>query len=541
MGVELNGDRSTGLSGVADEGAIRPLLRAVRAHKLLVVGSILAALAGAVAFLAIRTPTYEATTNVLVSPLPQEDQFFRGLDLIRDSGDATRTVQTAATLLQSQTAAERTAQELGDDLTARKVLKRVTVDPIGESNIVGVTATDDTAAGAARLADAFTEQALAIRDETLNEQLGPAINRTQGEVRALPPGSAAQLAASERLSQLRAVQETGDPTLTLQERATVPSAPSGAGPVIVIPLALMAGFALGAGGALLRELLDRRLSDAEEAFSIYPVPVLARVPILTRKEFRPPADANWHIPAPVRQPFQSLVVQLEQRARGLGTVIVTSPSKGDGKTTSSVNLAVSIAANGRRVVLIDGDLRSPRVATEMRLAEPRKQSELAIPGTDVRRLLERPSADWPLFVLGVQPELEDPSVSEAALRRLPRLIDEAKGIADVVVVDTPPLGEVADALRLIPRVDDLLLVVRVGNTLRTHLSGVSELLDRGGHQAEGCILLDSVERTGAYGYGYGAGGIVDDLVLGSTDGHERVPERPQAADEEERQSSWAER
>ena len=518
---------ATALPAPGEEGAVRPLLRAIRAHRVLVALATLAALGGAIAFLTLRSPNYEATANVLVNPLPQEDQTFLGLDLLRDSGDATRTVQTAATLLESPDAAGRTGEALGDDWTEKRVLNSVSVDPIGESNIVGVTGTADEAELAARLADEFARSALALRGQELSREVETAITRTEAELAATPRGSPNAAVLSDRLSRLTAVEESGDPTLTLQQEATVPSSPTGPGPVIVIPLALLAGFALGAGGALLLELLDRRVSDAEEAFSLYPVPVLARIPILGRKANRPEEGVSWHMPAEVRQPFQSLVVQLEQRARPLGTILVTSPSRGDGKTTSAINLAVSLAASGRRVVLLDGDLRHPRIADEMSIPAPRTQAELAAPGSELRELLVRPAKEWPLYVLPVEPELDDHSTSEAAMRRLPRLIDDARSVADCVVVDTPPLGEVSDALRLIPRVDDVLLVVRVGNTLRAHLKLVSELLDRGGHQAEGSILVDSSDRTGAgYGYGiygHGRGAVGGELVL---NGDLAEPEHP---------------
>lgn len=481
---------------------------------MLVLLATLAALAGAIAFLTLREPTYEATSNVLVSPLPQEDQTFIGLDLLRDSGDATRTVQTAATLLESTAAAERTARALGEGWDADRVLKNVSVQPLGESNIVVVTGSASTAAAAAQLADEFTEAALAIRGQELQRQVEAEIERAEADLELLPAGAAEAAEQSARLSRLRSIEETGDPTLSLEQPAAIPASPTGAGPVIVIPLALLAGFALGAGGALLRELLDRRIGDAEEMLALYPLPVLARVPALAKKDARKFEEARWYIPQQVRQPFQSLVVQLEQRARPLGAIMLTSASKGDGKTTSAINLAVSLAATGKRVVLIDGDLRDPRIALALNIDDTRTPEQIAAPGTGLRELLVRPVKKWSLHVLPVA----GGEYNEAAMRRLPRLIDEARATADCVVVDTPPLGEVSDALRLMQRVDDVLVVMRAGNTVRAHLRSMRELLERSGREVEGAVVLDSAERGGA-GYGYGAYGYAPggELVLGGDD------------------------
>ena len=273
------------LQSTGEAGAIRPLLRAIQAHRLFVVLTMAAALAGAIAFLALRAPTYEATANVLVNPLPQDDQTFIGFDILRDSGDATRTVQTAATLLESTLAAEQTAEALGDDWTADKVLNAISVEPLGESNIVGVTGAAEEAALSARLADQFAESALDVRSQQLSRAIDAAIPRLEAQLEPLPDSSPSAVVLSERLNSLRAIQETGDPTLTLQQPATIPDSPTGAGAVIIIPLVLIAGFALGSGGALLRDLLSRRIGDAEEALALHPMPVLARIPTLSRRGF----------------------------------------------------------------------------------------------------------------------------------------------------------------------------------------------------------------------------------------------------------------
>ena len=101
----------------------------MRVHRVLVAVVTLAAILASILWIVVRPPDYEATANLLVNPLPQEEEVFRGLPLLRDSGDPTRTIQTAATLVESPQAADRTARALGDGWTAKRVLEAVTVTP----------------------------------------------------------------------------------------------------------------------------------------------------------------------------------------------------------------------------------------------------------------------------------------------------------------------------------------------------------------------------------------------------------------------------
>jgi Mrp family chromosome partitioning ATPase/capsular polysaccharide biosynthesis protein len=509
------------LERTGEAGAVRPLLRAIQAHRSFVVATMLAALGGALVFLALRTPTYEATAHILVNPLPQDDQTFIGLDLLRESGDPTRTVQTAATLLESTVAAEQTARALGGDWTADKVTDSISVEPLGESNIVGITGTDDEAATSAELADEFADNTLEVRSEELTRAIEGAITRAEAELETLPSNSPSAAVLSDRLSSLRAIEETGDPTLSFQQPATIPGSPTGAGAIIIIPLVLIAGFALGSGGALLLDLVSRRIGDADEALALYPMPVLARIPTLSRRELRPLPGTKWYMPPQILQQYQSLVVQLEQR-QGLSRVLmVTSASKDDGKTTAAINLAVSLAATGKAVALLDCDFRHPRVAEALDITETRALSEIAQPGKDIEDLLVRPVKEWPLYVLPshLDPESGETQWVDFAMRRQAGLIQAARSVADCVVVDTPPLGVVSDALRLLPNVDGILVVVRVGGTIRSEFKVMGELLDRSGYEAEGCVLLDEATSTTPYGYGAYQYGVGTELVLGDDTGN----------------------
>src|SRR5215210_1708822 len=153
------------------EGAAGPYLRAVRAHARVVAAIVLASLLGAIAWLALRSPDYEATAQILVSALPQDDDTFLGTSLTRDTGDPTNTVQTAATLVESTAAATRTARLMGKGWDSTRVLDVIAIEPEGESNIIAVTGTAESGPTAARLANTFARSALVARQAELRRQV----------------------------------------------------------------------------------------------------------------------------------------------------------------------------------------------------------------------------------------------------------------------------------------------------------------------------------------------------------------------------------
>lgn len=506
------------------EGALAAYLAAIRAHPWIFSLIALAAVAASIAFLVLREDSYEATASVLVEAVPQEDQTFIGLPVIRDTGDPVRTAQTAASLLQSRPAANLTAEELDGELSAREIFdERIEVNPEGESNILAVTARDDTPEGAARLANGFTKAALELRDEQLQEDA--LVIEEQLEAGLDATSSADEVTRAElasRLEQIRLVAAEGDPTLVLSENAVPPTTASGPPPPVVVALALLAGLTLASGTVFLLDLLTRRVRDEDEAMSIYPLPVLARVPLLSDRDRRSPEPSSWYMPPSVREQFLTLSVQLQQADRASTAVMMTSASKGDGKTTSAVNLAVSLATIGKRVILLDFDLRKPEVGNALGMTEVRRTRELVDPDLSLGKLLARPTELRTLRVLGVGFEPEDAHLREEASAILPNLIQQARALADYVIVDTPPLGEVSDALRLGRAVDDVLLVVRPGNTSRSQLRSTRELLERSGYFVEGAVLMGAADASGrSYGYGYAEGygiGGGADLVVGPADG-----------------------
>jgi len=237
------------------EGALGPYLRAIRAHGLLVIAITALTVAASCVWLLSRSDTYEATAQLLVTPLPQDDTTFIGIQILRESGEPTRTTQTAATLVSSRQAAELTAPRVASGWSVERVEDAVEVEPQGESSVLAVTARAGSPGFAARLANEFAAAALEARQLALRTQIGAAISQLEARRRELEPGSEVGSELAQRLSELELVRGGVDPTLSLLQEASVPTSPIGPPSWLVILLSFVAGLTLAALAALLVEAL----------------------------------------------------------------------------------------------------------------------------------------------------------------------------------------------------------------------------------------------------------------------------------------------
>jgi capsular exopolysaccharide synthesis family protein len=469
------------------DGALGPYLRAIRARRVLVACVTLLAAAVAVAFLAVRTPSYQAETQLLVTPLPQDDRTFLGIELLRDSGDPTRTVQTAAALIESPQAAAATARTVGMGLTVSDIEDSVEVEPLGESNVVAVVAIAPGAQLAARISREYARQTITLRDQRIRVAIDAAIGALD----------ASDLDEDEQ--RLRAVRERGDPTLSVAQGVDVPDSPVEAPPWLIVALAVVAGFTLGTVTALLMQRLNRRIADQSELVALWPLPVLTRVPRASGRAY----GGVLATPPPVREAFRTLQLQLGQRDNQPRLILVISASSGDGKTTSALALAAALVNSGLRVLLVDFDLRKRDL--QRRLEMEHSGSGLISVLTAEATIAETARSVADVSALRFLPgggNASDVPLLQAFGRRLENVIAEAFEIADYVIVDTPPLGEVGDALALVPVADEILVVGRPGNTDRSRVETTRALLERAGATPTGWILFADPEAArSSYYYG----------------------------------------
>ena len=494
-----------------DEGAHIPFLRAARAHPLLIAVVVIAAAGISIALLAAKTPEFESTAQVLVTPT-SNDGLYAGLPVVTDSSvDPTRTLQTATTILKSGQAAADAARELGGGWTADSVGRAVQVQPQGESDVIAITGTAPDARTAEQVATAYARSALAVRADELSAQAARLIDQLDARIRTLGPDDPTTAQISAQIANLTTVEEGHDPNFSMLQEGAGPASESGSSAKLIVVLAILAGLAIGIGIATLIEFLNRRVRDEDEVLALYPLPVLARVPPLpsTARDAAMPEL----IPPRVREAFRTLQVQLQPRgpnaSRGGRAIMFTSPSAGDGKTASVADFALVLAAANARVIVFDFDLRKPDLAARLRVHAD--FMDFFRTNTTLDELLvELPSAPG-VRVIGARPQGQATPLLEAVSRRMPELMEEARELADYVLIDTAPLGAVSDALRIAPSVDDIVLVTRPGNSDRTDLQHTRELLERMGHTPSGLLVVGDPTVGSAYDV-YGGDGRSSDAV-----------------------------
>lgn len=477
-----------------EQTALSAYVNSVRTHLQLVIIVIAVAVGASIAWLATRSPEYRATAEIFVSPLPQEEVAFLGLPVVRDAGDPTRTIQTAAALVDTRTAAEAAARELGPPWTGAQVQGAVDVNPLGQTNILSVAATAGSADLAAQVANVFATSALAVRKDTVQRLARRALPGLRARLRTLDAGSPGAAELQRQLNRLEALSRGPDPTLALAQRASAPSAPLGAPAYMVVALALLAGVVLGTGSALLIDTLTPdRIGTEDELLSLLPVPVLARLPRLNRRQRRlGMVEGN----PTMREALRTVQVQLNLKGGRRRTVLITSPSPADGKTTTAVAFGIALADGGARVILIDADVRragphSTAWRAQGHDGSKRETTAAAKPArsdTSFGRLL-RTVPGHPTLQLIDASDLGLDSADERSLARLTDILRRAAERADYVILDTPPLGVVSDALPLLEHADDVILVSKLRWTKRIHTEVTRELLGRAGVEPTGLLVI----------------------------------------------------
>jgi capsular exopolysaccharide synthesis family protein len=463
----------------------------------------------AAAYLAVATEQYKAEADLLVIPASRDDTALNGLPLIRESSDPTRDVETAARLVKNRNVANTVKDELGLDQSADSLLSQVTAEPVAQSNIVAVTAIADSPDLARDLANGFANGVVELRSKLVQAEAEKQIVGLKDQLQEAEDngeGTNATALASQ-IAELQGVAQSGDPTMTVETRADAPSSPFSPRPMLTLVAGFFAGLVLGTGGAFAMSALDPRLRREEQLRELYSLPILARVP----KERRAPtftlgkrrlgigprererrALPPGELSAATLESFRTLRTMLAAQRRDDGnsrSILVTGPSPSEGKTTTAINLASSLALAGNRVILIEADFRRPTVGEalgvrarvgigDVLLGNVALEDALVLAppfGDNLCALLVDRADDWLAEVLSLP-------AAEA-------LLEDAKRLADYVVLDSPPLTQVIDAMPLARQVDDVVMVVRLGSSNLTQLAHLGDLLDQNGIKPAGFVVV----------------------------------------------------
>jgi len=284
---------------------------------------------------------------------------------------------------------------------------------------------------------------------------------------------------------------------------------------------------LGVALAFLKEALDTKVRSAEEIEERLGLPLLARVPEpprRLRKHDKPVMLAEPH--SSQAEIFRLLRTNLEfvRLTHSPRTILVTSALEREGKSTTSANLAITLARAGERVALVDLDLRRPSLARFFDLIGRLGLTQVALRQAKLADVLDYPLAfttrngtgdgagasengnrsrigEGELAVIGTGPIPPNPGefVGTAAIARI---LDELRTQFDTVLIDTPPALQVGDAMSLSTRVDAILVVCRMNFIKRPMLTELRRALDASPAEKLGFVLAGAESEDG---YGYRAG------------------------------------
>lgn len=483
---------------VAERETLSAFLEVVRRRWLLIVGVVLACLVAAIVRHETATPSYESTASVAFGSATLTES---ALQVSRGSGDPERDAATNVLIASSRDVAEAVRAQLRSPATPETLLSAVSVEAAPNANVIDITASTSSPVFSARLANAFAEQYLATETKSQLAAIDAAQRDLQRQIDTLPAGSAQRSTleqSSQRLDELRAVASSG---LQIITRASPPAGSSGPSLKTSALLGLLIGLALSAALVFLLESLDRRVNSVEAFERAYRLPVLATVPPSAFKRGR--ADDRHRS----LEPYRILRSALDFVAvtRQLDTLLITSAVAGEGKSTASIDLAHAIALAGRRVVLVELDLRQPSLSHHFPL-DPMRGITTALTGrAELHELLVQPLPQLPNLTLlpaGTLPPNPSELLGSPAVSAL---LAELASDDAIVVIDAPPLNPVADAQVLLnnPAIHAALIVARLGHTTRDQVQRARAILDRHMLQPVGLVVtgVRSVGRNGYETYG----------------------------------------
>lgn len=513
-----------------DGPSLADYLRVLSRRRWIVLEALLLVPLAAVLFSLNQERLYESSAEVLLSRENVAANLTGATDP-RLFEQADRIAQTQARLARVPAVVEATLDAAGrDDLTVEEFLDNSEVSASTNADILVFRVTDPARAQARRLATEYAREFTDYRRELDTASIASARREVQQRITELEASGERRTALhtslvekEQQLATLEALQ-TSNASVVREATETEQVQPRVIRNGI---LGLMLGLVIGVALAFLAEAIDTRVRSADEIADRLGLPLLGRLPEPARSLRNKDQLAMLTKPSGVEaEAFRMLRTNLafSLMERDARTIMITSAVEQEGKSTSVANLAVALARAGQRVALVDLDLRRPYLGrffgldgapgvTQVALGQV-DLHEALVPfvadgsgGWDVRSTAAHEATnggrrvDGTVFLLpaGALPPNPGEFVATQALADvLARLREEM----DFVLIDSPPLLHVGDAMVLSARVDAVVVVTRANLVRRRTLEELRRVLDGIPAQKLGFVLTGAEEEAG-YHYGYG--------------------------------------
>jgi Mrp family chromosome partitioning ATPase/capsular polysaccharide biosynthesis protein len=513
----------------ATQPRISDYIRPLTSRWWLILVAVVVATGGVYAYYARKPNVYTASTLVFY----------------RDPGDPVtglpspqstdRTVQNEASLLSSRGNAAAVAKRIGFHGSPQDLLNTVSISSKTGEDFVQITAKAGGAKEAANIANAFGSQFVSSLNGAYVSRIQGLLKLSQAQLAQTASGPATDVQRANLLSQINRLQlDAKFPNKPAQQinPALPPGGPSSPKPLRNALFALLLSLVGAIAVAYGLERFDRRLRNPEDLESAYETPVLAVLPHTDE-----PAPIAGELPAlsrDFREPFRVLRTNVELAAVDTPpqTIVISSAMPGEGKSTVVRNLALTFHETGKRVVVVDLDLRHPAQARMFGVgAAPgmtevlRHNAELddvildiATATPDLEELFQTGVAETHAtngknghngvrapgiaLILCGAPPANPPAV--LASKRVVEVLDDLRQRYDIVLIDSAPVLAVTDTVPLLRYADASLFVGRLGVTTRDTAKRLTEFLSRVPDMNLFGAVANDLSRleAGAYGYGY---------------------------------------
>ncbi|GJN41995.1 polysaccharide biosynthesis tyrosine autokinase [Corynebacterium ammoniagenes] len=457
---------------------LRKYLLILRKYWVLVVVATVVGLAAGLGLSFLMTPEYQAKTQLYVSVRSESGSTG---DLVQGATFSRQIVNSYVTVVNSSAVLDPVAEELQLDGTGTELSDHITASSPAESALIDITASSSSPEEAATIANHVGESFKTV----VKTQLEP---ETDG---------------SSPIS------------LTTTERASVPNSPVSPNYLVNIVLGLLVGLVVGFGVAILRTVLDRRLHSADDIAQITDRPLLGEI------IDDPEADKNRIIVStkprsPRAESFRALRTNLQFLNVGAKkrVFVVSSSRPSEGKSTTSLNLAATLAQTGASVIVVEGDLRMPTFAKYLDIEGGAGLTDVLIGRAELVDVIQRWGRD-PYYVLPAGRIPPNPS-ELLGTTEMEEVLETLRDQFDYVIIDAPPVLAVTDAVVLEKLATGLLMVVATGFTTRQELEDSMQVLETAGTNVLGVVAtMVASKKPGGYSYGqYGYGARTVDEIVG---------------------------
>jgi receptor protein-tyrosine kinase len=417
-----------------------------------------------VAYTLLQTPLYEATTRLFVSTSAGAS----ATDLYQGSRYSQERVLSYTQLVMGETLAQRTIDRLDLDMDAADLKENVTAKYKPETVLIEVSVLDASPVQARDIANAMSDEFVLLARELETPSKG-----ARPEARVV-----------------------------VEQRATVPEYPVVPSKKRNFSVGILMGILLGLGLAVLKDLLDNTVKSQETLETITGVGAVGYIPFDKQLQgnsaisFDSDNSSAAEAFRKLRTNLQFLNVDNPPRV-----IVITSATPSEGKTTSSINVALALAEADNNVVLVDGDLRRPRLAKYLDVLGSVGVSTVLSGAAPLDEVLQQ--TKFPrLTVLAAGPTPPNPSELLGSLTA-EKMVSDLRAKFDYVIIDSAPVLAVTDGAILAAKSDGALFVVRAGKTRRDQLAHAIGMLNDVGATLLGAILTMMPTRgSGAYSYNY---------------------------------------